>query len=264
MKSLRRINKIIAVAIYLFFSLAFKTEGQIEKGYVLKGLTSVNVGLYYLDNGEEGKTIPKLGYSMGLQVLKVITPKLQIGIEIQLLKIQSQISDFRTTYGYYSAPVSYLIEETKGNLYMDELNVLIPLFIRHNLGKKRNIYLEYGVDYKRLIDNSSTSNLKNIKYYPIVDWTLMTRPYANPIVNDEAYYGFTKNRHRFGVNIGMGGTIKINDQMYINVGMRASNYTVLFFPNSQNPKFRSLELRCEIPIVSKQIQPNKPSIKRYR
>lgn len=259
-----RPNKISFIIVFCFVILAFKTECQIEKGYILKGLISVNAGLYYLDNAEEGHTIPKIGYSMGLQVSKVITPKIQIGIEIQLLKIQTQFSDFRTTYGYYSAPISVIIEETKGNLFVDELNVLIPLFIRHNFGKKKNVYLEYGVDYKRLINNKSTSTLKYIQYYPILDWTLMTKPYANPIVSDAEYYGFTQNRHRFGVNIGMGTQFKINDQMWINIGIRASNYTVLFFPNSQNPKFRSLELRCEIPLVTRATQTNKQSIKRYR
>lgn len=235
-------------------------------GFQLRVQAGSNVGLYgsftYIPNNyyyyysslsiQSSKSKqPKLGYGLGLQLTKKISKRFEIGIEKNLVKSQATCT-YQEESSYDEDGFSAVISERKGTFYYNELFFQYPVFLRQKVGRRKRRYLEYGLDYKKMITNNNTTDLITVDYFKrnpnnpdrYTEQDRLTEPKITPL----EYSGFSKNDHRLGLILGFGGPIRIKDDFEINLVCRYNSSLTLLFEERQNPYYQVFEVRVEFDV----------------
>ena len=238
---------------FFFISSLTISLGQKSADFNLKVTPSINLGMHYLNNGVEANYNPKLGIGLGLQFINKWKSKLAYGAEVNLSRAKSEISGYNYEFGHNSPNFNAILYETKGSLYIDEIELQLPLLLRKYIGKENSLYFDFGVSYARLIINNDKSELTRTQFFkkPFDYYLSEEDRLEEPIIKTISYGGFYNNNNGIRYLFGLGGSVVLHKSFKMDVNIRFTNSINKIFNYNRNPNFRNLEMRIELPILTK-------------
>lgn len=233
-------QKALVSILFCCFSVSIYSQSSIDAKF--KAIVSLNLGMHHYSGGLDRKSTPEFGNGIGIQVIKPYSQTIHAGFEIHVTKTKTLIENYYSYINGGSRGFDLLLFETTGDLRIDEFNVHVPLFIRFNVD---GFNIDFGLEYKRLVSNSSSSNLVRAQWYPSTFGAISEEDrFEEPILTSADPIDFENNVNSYGYVFGMGRKVEF-DHLVLNLGFRYVSHFE-HFQNYPNPIFRNFEIRSEI------------------
>ena len=230
------------IGITIFSIVAISLIGQSSKVKLGVGIYP-NIGLDYVSARNSGETKPKLGIGTGFQLILPSKNKLNVGLEMNLLKTQALIKNYKGKTGYVSPSFTATTTDYNGSLNVNQFFIQFPIFLRYNFASKTNIFFDFGIDYKYLIKKLGKRKITVTRYFPVNKFPLIEQDRLDePLVYDLESDDYPCYDSGIGLFISVGWTLVLAENQRFDIGVRFNNGAAFIFDKSHNPKFRNVSI----------------------